>query len=126
MTRPTTDSRVQPQPPLFGKVEDRGGIDVLWYSGLFAEGIARAASLDKIYNGDAANQQLIGKVVRVDPPQTAAEQPSPAFDAVVLEVFKRQQGGDGDASDDRVLIQLLSNNAYAEFPASSLTRLDNR
>lgn len=115
---------VQPQPPLFGVVSDRGGIDVLWENGDFQAGIALASSLDVIHDCSAtfAQQQYIGKVVRISP----GTGQSGAYDAIVVSAFRRQQGGDGSEGTNKFLVKLLSNGMYYEVTSAQIARLDDR
>jgi hypothetical protein len=119
------NARIQPQPPRFGKVENAAGFDILWEDG-FEVTLSVGPAVDVLHDVTAANQNLIGKVVRLDINLTTVIQPSPAYDALVISAFRRERGGDGTISADRVLVQLLSNQMYLEVPVTQVTRLDNR
>lgn len=129
-------AHMQSQPPRFGTVEDATGIDVLWEDGTFTQGITTNTSLDVIrFSATAVLSE--GKVVRVGnnpataananaPPPFTGVQPSPSFDAVVVNTYRREAGGDGSVSSDLVLVRLLSNGAYLEVYATQVARRDDR
>ena len=116
----------QYQPPRFGVVEDRTGIDVVWENGLFEQGIALDNSLDVIFDPPAGRASMEGKVVRLSINPDTTLEPSPSYDAVVIREFRRQRGGNGNPTATRVLVQLLSNGVYLEVWSTQVSRLDDR
>lgn len=126
VTRP---QHIQPQPPRFGVVEDAEGIDVLWEDGRFTQTIPDGNLLDVIHDCTVTNEGLLGKVVRFR--MYSNLQGSAAYDAVVVNVYRRERGGGDEISEDYVLVQLLSNGMWYELLASSdvytdVSRLDDR
>lgn len=119
---------IQPQRPYFGKVVDSAGIDILWEDGKFEQGFSSGLAFDVLHDPTTTTDDLIGKVVRVT---VATYGESPAFDAVVIACYRRQNNGNGDPGDTRCLVRLISNGMYLEVAHtqsafSELTRLDNR
>jgi len=95
------------QPPVFGVAEGAAGGAVNWYNGQHVAAVA-AGQLDEIVNANPTTLALLGTVVNV-PGYSAA------FNGVVIAAYNRS------AAKEYVLVKLLSNGAYLELDATTVT-----
>lgn len=93
-------------------------IDVLWDNGLFVSKIPDVA-LDRLVAPDPGSLGLFNRIVRrvVSPSGITA---SAAYDALVINIYKRENAGAGVFTPDLAWVKTQSNEQFQEIPASVL------
>jgi len=109
--------KMQPQPPMFGILDSsEENYDVLWEDGRTST-VENSLALDKIL--PPAVNALNGQRVAVNLTPSANYQASSDYIGVVLNIYKRDQGGAAEPpSDDLALVKLLSSGMFVEVLAS--------
>lgn len=95
------------QPPVFGVAEGAAGGAVNWSNGLHTAAVA-AGQLDELLDPNDTTQNLIGRTVAVTDYDAT-------YNAIVVSAYNRS------GSQECVLLKLLSNGAFLEVAATSVT-----
>lgn len=124
----TQTSRVVPQPPHFGVVDDaadQNSLGVIWDDGRLQTGID-GATLDRLGTPDANEvSRLVGRVVRVRSGAAGSNSESSSYDALVVALYTRAPDS-ANASATLALVRTLAGGVYREVLSSTLIVPDGR